>query len=79
MNLRAKFRNTASKVRRLEGFYLERVKSGSDDPMDYHYLSYYSGVRGGTNLVWCGLDGGTEEEYDDAEKEMLQQSGEVVN
>lgn len=72
MNLRSKFSRTLSEIKSLEGKYVDRCKASSEDPMDYHLLSFYSGMLGGFRFVWQILDEGyTEKEYDELERELF--------
>jgi len=74
MNMRSYFRDTLKDIRTLEGQYVDKVKSGSKDPTDYHNMSYFSGVHNGFNFVWSILDGQTTD-YDGIKKQLLQIEG----
>ena len=73
MNLKSNFQRTLHELKALEGKYSGAVKVGSKDPLDYHYMSYYSGVINGFKFVWEILDNHyTEKEYDEIVEELMQ-------
>lgn len=72
MHIKSKFKDTLEAIKKNEEKFTELVKSGSKDPLDYHYMSYFSGMHNGFNLVWKALDGLSEEEYDELVGKMLQ-------
>jgi hypothetical protein len=66
VNLNNKFQSALSGIKSLEGQFKDRVEAGSKNPLDYHYFSYFSGVRNGFNFVWHVLDNHlTEQEFDE--------------
>ena len=78
MNLKSNFQRTLHDLKALEGKYSQAVKTGSKDPMDFHYMSYFSGTINGFRFVWEILDNHyTQKEYDEV-VEVLKQT-EVVN
>jgi len=48
MNLRSTLTEMESEVKALEGRYSDAVKGGSEDPSDYHFMSYYGGILNAT-------------------------------
>ena len=51
MNLRSTLSDFESEVKALEGKYSDAVKNGSEDPVNYHFMSYYSGILNAT-MFW---------------------------
>lgn len=76
MHIKNKWENTLRKISKLEGEYTEKVKKGSTEPLDFHYMSYYSGVHNGFNLYWM-LHEATEREFDEQVERILQRSNKV--
>lgn len=73
MNFRYKFPDALKKIKEKEEFYTKLVQNGTKDPMDYHYMSYYSGLHNGFNLVWHVLDNHiNDKEFDRLIEEVLQ-------
>ena len=73
MNLKSKYKKFLNDVRTLEGQYKNKVQNGSKNPMDYHYLSYYSGVINGFSLAFEPLDHDmTEADLNESIKKVLQ-------
>ena len=57
MHLRSKWESTLETIKKNEEKFTEKVKSGSEDPLDYHYMSYFSGLHNGFKFCWMLLDG----------------------
>ena len=71
MHIKSKWGSTLRKITKKESEFVEKVKAGSNDPLDYHYMSYYSGLHNGFNLYWM-LHEATEEEFDEQVSKLLQ-------
>ena len=80
MNLRSSFSEALSEFKTLESKYSTRVKLGSKDPVDYHYMSYFSGLINGFKFVWDILDSNvTIKEFEEKLKEIKKTYEERLN
>ena len=76
MNVRIKLKDTLEIIKKNEDIYLNLVKDGSKDPMDYHNMAYYSGMHNGFALVFHALENKlSEREYDENVLQVLQNTG----
>ena len=78
MNIRMKLRDTLDIIKTNEETYVNLVQNGSKDPMDFHNMAYYSGMRNGFSLVFHALEGRlSEEAFDRNVLMVLQDTGKV--
>lgn len=73
MNHKTKWEETLEVIKKNEELFTEKVEKGSDNPMDYHYMSYFSGLHNGFKFCWLMLDGQvSEKEFDEQLIRLLQ-------
>ena len=76
MNIRMKLRDTLDIIKKNESTYVGLVEKGTEDPMDYHNMAYFSGMHNGFALVFHALEGKvSEEEFDNNVLKVLQSFG----
>jgi len=79
MNNKSKWESTLKVIKKNEEKFANKVKEGSTDPLDYHYMSYFSGLHNGYNFCWLMLDGQVSEEEFDEQLIRLMQTVERPN
>jgi len=80
LNVRTKINDALSETRRIEGGYIDRVKSGSTEMEDYLELRYLSGVRNALAfMIHIMASPLSEEEFDKLLRNVLHQDKETVN
>ena len=79
MHLRSKFESTLEAIKKNEEIFTDKIKGGSENPLDYHYMSYFSGLENGFKFVWMMLDGEVPEDEFDAQLDKLLQTSEASN
>lgn len=73
MNIQEKLSTTLNAIKGNEALFAEKVKQGSDKPMDFYLMAYYSGMHNGFSLVFHALETKmTEKEYDEAVLKVFQ-------
>ena len=71
MRIQSKWEDTLEAIKKNEEVFVDKIKKGSDNPMDYHYMSYFSGLHNGFNLYWMMTEA-SEGEFDEQVKKLLQ-------
>jgi len=73
VNLKNAFEGTLKKLKEKDEAYAEKVQEvGNKDPMNYHYMSWFSGALAGFRFVWYVLDHDlSRKEYDELERELV--------
>lgn len=79
MNHRYKWESTLEAIKENGDKFADKVKGGSQDPLDYHYMSYFSGLENGFKFCWLMLDGQVNEQEFDEQLERLLQVAEKLN
>ena len=80
MNFKNKFTDALKRIKQKEEVYMTLCREGSKDPMDYHNMSYFSGLHNGFAFVWHVLDNDvTEKEFNKMLWEILQAEEVVKN
>lgn len=73
MVIQEKLSQTLSAIKANEALFANRVKEGSEKPMDFYLMAYYSGLHNGFSLVFHALENKmTEKEYDEAVLRVFQ-------
>jgi len=79
MHIRNKWESTLDTIKKNEEKFAGKVESGSEDPLDYHYMSYFSGLENGFKFCWMLLDGQHSEKEFDEQLTRLLQIAEIPN
>ena len=79
MNIQEKLNSTLNAIKGNEALFANKVKQGSEKPMDFYLMAYYSGLHNGFSLVFHALDKKfTEAEYDEAVLKVFQNDKDSV-